>query len=70
MTAGELLEILKEANPHADLVARDIAADGPNGMHYEILRAKVIHGLTQATVKSPRAPDIIELSCVQSRGGA
>jgi hypothetical protein len=36
MTAGELLEILKEANPHADLVARDITADGPNGMHYEI----------------------------------
>jgi len=70
MTAGELLEILEQASPHADLVARDITADGPDGPHYEILRAKVIQGLTRATVKSPRPPDVIELSCVPSERGA
>jgi hypothetical protein len=64
MTAGELLEILEQANPGANLVARDITAEDPGGPHYEILRVKVIHGLTSATVKNPSPPDVIELSCV------
>jgi len=69
MTAGELFKVLEKANPHADLVARDISGDDPDGPHYEVLRAKVIRGLTRATVKSPRPPDVIELACVPSRRG-
>ena len=69
MTAGELFKVLEQANPHADLVARDISGDDPNGPHYEVLRAKFIRGVTRATVKSPRPPDVIELSCAPSRGG-
>jgi len=67
MTAGELLEILEQANPRANLVARDITVKDQNGSHYEILRVKVIHGLTRATVKNPSPPDIIELSCVPNQ---
>ena len=66
MTAGELLEVLEQANPRANLVARDITTDDADGPRYEVLRAKVIHGLTWATVKNPNPPDVIELSCVPS----
>jgi hypothetical protein len=69
MTAGELLKVLEEANPHADLVARDISGDNEDGPHYEVLRAKVVPGVTRATVKSPRRPDVIELACMPSRRG-
>ena len=67
MTAGELFKVLEKTNPNADLVARDISGDDPDGPHYEILRAKFIRGATRATVKSPKPPDVIELACLPSK---
>ena len=63
MTAGELLQVLEDANPRANLIVYDI--DEQQG--YEIISTRTVSGQFRATVKNPSPPDTIELSCARSR---
>jgi hypothetical protein len=66
MTAGELLQVLEDANPRANLIVYGIAVNGAERQGYEIINARTVSGQIRATVKNPSPPDIIELSCARS----
>jgi len=67
MTAGELLQVLEDANPRANLIVYDINTSGAERQGYEIINARTVSGQIRATVKNPSPQDIIELSCAPSR---
>ena len=66
MTAGELLQVLEDANPRANLIVYDIAINGAERQGYEIISTRTVSGQLRATVKNPSPPDTIELSCAPS----
>ncbi len=66
MTAGELLQVLEDANPSANVIVYDIAIKGAARQGYEVISTETVSGQIRATVKNPSPPDTIELSCAPS----